>query len=118
MFYANDIYTHNSSASNDIIEADGVADSYRKIMTADFIMSISRKKDDKVSNTARFYVVKNRFGSDGHTFPARMDTSTGDIKLFSDKSEEGVEIMNNLKDCEKAQKKQLSCELKDFLDSK
>ena len=35
-------------------------------------MSLSRKKEDKVNNTARFHIMKNRFGPDGITFPCKM----------------------------------------------
>ena len=43
-------------------------------MNADFIMSWSRKSKDKLNNTARCHVMKNRFGPDGITFPCKMDT--------------------------------------------
>ena len=39
-------------------------------MTADFVMSMSRKVEDKIANTGRFHVIKNRFGIDGVTYPA------------------------------------------------
>ena len=98
MFFANDVYSHNSSLNDDIIQAGGIADSYRKIMTADFVMSLSRKVDDKVSHTARFHVIKNRFGPDGITFPAKMNAGCGKIDLFNENSREGMllnsEMMN------------------------
>jgi hypothetical protein len=82
-----------SSLDDNIIEAQKVADSYRKIMTADFVMSLSRKASDKVSNTGRFHVIKNRFGPDGMTFPSRVDTSAGMIEIYDEKSTNGAEIM-------------------------
>ena len=82
-----------SSLDDNIIEAQKVADSYRKIMTADFVMSLSRKSTDKISNTGRFHVIKNRFGPDGMTFPSRVDTSAGMIEIYDEKSTNGAEIM-------------------------
>lgn len=82
-----------SSLDDNIIEAQKVADSYRKIMTADFVMSLSRKASDKISNTGRFHVIKNRFGPDGMTFPSRVDTSAGMIEIYDEKSTSGAEIM-------------------------
>ena len=82
-----------SSLDDNIIEAQKVADSYRKIMTADFVMSLSRKASDKISNTGRFHVIKNRFGPDGMTFPSRVDTSAGMIEIYDEKSTNGAEIM-------------------------
>ena len=40
-------------------------------------MSLSRKKEDKVNNTGRFHLMKNRYGMDGITFGIEADTSTG-----------------------------------------
>ena len=42
---------------------------YSKVMT-DFVMSMSRKVEDKIANTGRFHVIKNRFGIDGITYPS------------------------------------------------
>ena len=51
-------------------------------MNADFILSISRKDTDKLNNTARFHVMKNRFGQDGMTFQSKMDTNKGIIEVY------------------------------------
>lgn len=107
MFYANDIYTHNSSIQNEIIEADSIADSYAKIMNADFVMSLMRKPNDKLNNTARFHVMKNRFGPDGLTFPAKMDTNIGMIRVFENTSPNGMMAMKDSKDGEKMEKQLL-----------
>jgi hypothetical protein len=81
MFFANDIYSHNSGAHSDIIEADKIAGSYDKIMIADFAMSLSRKRSDKLNGTGRIHVIKNRFGSDGMTFSAKINTANGHIDI-------------------------------------
>ena len=53
-----------------MIGADKVAEDYSKVMTADFVISMSRKVEDKIANTGRFHVIKNRFGIDGVTYPS------------------------------------------------
>lgn len=68
-------------AKDDIIEGDKAAGSYDKIMVADFGMSLSRKKEDKVNGTGRLHVMKNRYGKDGMTFGARISTDNGEIEL-------------------------------------
>jgi len=73
MFFANDIYSHNSALEDDIIEADKIAESYAKVMVADFVVSLSRKMADKISGTGRWHIIKNRFGPDGLTFPSKMN---------------------------------------------
>jgi DnaB-like helicase C terminal domain len=87
---------NRSAAEEDIVLAHHAADSYRKIMTADFVMSLSRKTADKVANTARVHIIKNRFGADGVTFPCRMNASCGDIQVFSENSREGVAVLNEM----------------------
>ena len=90
MFYANDIYTHNSGIDSEVIEADKIADSYAKVMNADFIMSLSRKSKDKLNNTARMHIMKNRFGQDGITFPCKMDTNKGVLEVYTATSSDGI----------------------------
>jgi len=96
MFFANGVYSHNSSLENDVIEADKIADAYSKIMVSDFVMSVSRKINDKVSNTARFHIIKNRFGKDGMTFPADFNASIGLIDIHEDTSSPGKEVVHKM----------------------
>lgn len=83
---------NRNSAEENIITAGDIADSYRKIMTADFIISVSRKIEDKASHTARFHVVKNRFGCDGITFPSKFNSSNGVIEMYDPASKEGLDM--------------------------
>lgn len=99
---------NRASSEEDIITAGNVADSYRKIMTADFVMSLSRKMEDKVSNTARFHVIKNRFGCDGITFPSIFNSSNGSITMYDQSSKEGMELQSKMDDGENVIKKMLS----------
>ena len=71
-------------AKDDVIEGDKAAGSYDKIMVSDFCLSLSRKKEDKVNGTGRVHVMKNRYGMDGMTFGAKMDTNNGHIELTED----------------------------------
>ena len=82
--------TNRSAIDSEVIEADKISDSYAKVMNADFIMSWSRKSKDKLNNTARAHIMKNRFGPDGITFPCKMDTNTGFIEVYDGTSAEGM----------------------------
>ena len=82
--------TNRSAIDSEVIEADKIADSYAKVMNADFIMSISRKAKDKLNNTARFHIMKNRFGPDGITFPSKMNTNNGFIEVYDGNSSDGI----------------------------
>lgn len=107
MFFANDIYSHNSSLEDDVIEAGKIADSYAKVMHSDFIISLSRKSNDKLANTARIHIMKNRFGPDGMTFPSKMDTNTGTVEIFEENSPNGILIEKEAQNGNTEQKKNL-----------
>ena len=89
---------NRTALGEDIVQAQNVSDSYRKIMTADFVLSLSRNIDDKANNTARFHVIKNRFGPDGITLYSNMDTGTGNIQIFDAKSRESMAIQANMQE--------------------
>jgi replicative DNA helicase len=99
--------SNRAAMDEDIIQANNIADSYRKIMTADFVMSLSRKVNDKQANTARFHVIKNRFGPDGLTFPSKMNAGCGHIEIYGENSREGMSILNEMMDGENQVKKAL-----------
>ena len=66
---------------DDLYEGDKAAGSYDKMMISDFAMSLSRKRLDKTNGTGRVHIMKNRYGMDGMTFNAKIDTSTGHIDI-------------------------------------
>ena len=82
---------NRAGAQDKIIEGDKAAGSYDKMMISDFAMSLSRKKEDKVNNTGRFHIMKNRYGMDGLTFSVKADTSTGHFEVFDYNDSEGEE---------------------------
>lgn len=81
--------TNRSGMDKQVIQADSIADSFAKAMTSDFMMSVSRTANDKVTDKGRVHIVKNRFGPDGMTFPANMDLSNGAIEIFDVNSTSG-----------------------------
>ena len=82
---------NRAGANDNVIQGDKAAGSYDKIMITDFCMSLSRKKEDKINNTGRFHLMKNRYGMDGITFGIEADTSTGHF-LIKDEYIEGDEV--------------------------
>ena len=57
-------------------------------MIADVAMSLSRQKKDKVNGTGRFHIMKNRYGGDGMSYNAKVDTSNGHIEILNEMSED------------------------------
>ena len=72
---------NRSGAREEIIQGDRMAESYSKMMITDFAMSLSRSAEDKENGTGRWHVMKNRYGADGITYDAIMDTSIGKIGI-------------------------------------
>ena len=99
--------TNRSAIESDVIHADKIADSYAKVMNADLIISVSRKDTDKLNDTARFHVMKNRFGPDGLTFPAKMNTNKGIIEVYAANSSNGIIASKESKNGELLQKQLL-----------
>ena len=87
---------NRSALQEDVIQADKIAESYSKIMTADFVMSLSRKIEDKVGGTGRIHVIKNRFGPDGITFPSKIDTNNGSFNIYDESSVVGKELTTQM----------------------
>ena len=106
---------NRSALDEDVIEASRVAESYAKVMTADFVMSLSRKIEDKIGNTGRFHVIKNRFGPDGLTYPARINTNIGKIELFESTSIQGKDVQHKIKNRDNQTKQILSQRYDDLM---
>ena len=88
--------SNRSSLEEHIIGAEKIAESYNKIMIADFVLSLSRKIEDKVANTGRIHIIKNRFGPDGLTFPTMMNTAIGQIDIFDSGTVSGQAVQNRM----------------------
>lgn len=106
---------NRSALDEDVIEAQKVSESYQKIMISDFVMSLSRKVEDKIGNTGRFHVMKNRFGPDGITFPASVNTNNGKIDIFEASTVGGKQTQDKIDNRDNLAKKMLSTKFKDLM---
>ena len=105
---------NRSSLEEDVIDASKVSEDYSKVMTSDFVMSMSRKVEDKIANTGRFHVIKNRFGPDGITFPATINTNTGFIQIYDTNTQGGKEVQGKMNNADEYLRKTLAQKKKDF----
>lgn len=87
---------NRSALEEDVIGAEKIAESYGKVMVADFVISLSRKVQDKLAGTGRWHVIKNRFGPDGITLPSKMNTSNGQINIYADTSVQGKDAQKQM----------------------
>lgn len=81
MFFANDIYTHNSAIDKEKFSLDAISESLGKAQTADVIIGIARPDADKTIKKASMMVLKNRNGEDGYALRLHFDTSRIDINV-------------------------------------
>jgi replicative DNA helicase len=105
---------NRSSLEEDVIDASKVSEDYSKVMTSDFVMSISRKVEDKISNTARCHVIKNRFGVDGMTYPMMMNTNIGKIEIFESNTQSGKQQQSKMDNSEEYLRKLAKNKYDDF----
>jgi replicative DNA helicase len=94
---------NRGAAKSDIIEGDNAAGSYEKIMIGDIILSLARKRKDKVEGTGKWHIMKNRYGADGLTFKSKINTSNGFIEvddnpIDDDEIETNSKTVNNFSD--------------------
>jgi hypothetical protein len=68
MFYANDIYTHNSSISADVVTTDQMGGSIKKAQVGHVIITIAKSLQQKEMNLATIAITKSRIGKDGIVF--------------------------------------------------
>jgi prephenate dehydratase len=78
-------------------------------------MSLSRKIEDKIGNTGRFHVIKNRFGPDGLTYPARINTNIGKIEIFESSSVQGKDVQHKINNRDNQTKQMLSARYEDLM---
>ena len=99
---------NRSALEEDVIDASKVAESYGKVMVADFIISLSRKVKDKLAGTGRWHIIKNRFGPDGITLPSKMNTSNGQFNIYTDTSVDGKDTKKQMENGNELARKMLA----------
>ena len=109
---------NRSALQEDVIQADKIAEDYSKIMTADFVASLSRKIEDKVAGTGRWHIIKNRFGPDGITLPSKINASNGKMEIFESNTIQGQETQQQINGSSEFMRKMLAQKFSELNDSK
>jgi len=109
---------NRSALQEDVIQADKIAEDYSKIMTADFVASLSRKIEDKVAGTGRWHIIKNRFGPDGITLPSKINASNGKMEIFESNTIQGQETQQQINGSSEFMRKMLAQKFTELNDAK
>lgn len=99
--------TNRDGLEEDFVTNKTIAGSFGKAMTSDFIMTISRKEKDKVKNTARVSITKNRNGRDGMQMGAILDTENGILDIFDPDDPKGKSLLSEMVTDEEYQRTEL-----------
>lgn len=105
-------------AEDEEIGGTGLAGSFSKLMTADFVMSLSRLAKDKLGGTARYHIVKNRVGPDGMTFNSQANLSNGRIDIYAPNTQSSADAKASMEQGEINQKANLIERYRQMQDAK
>ena len=72
---------NRSGAEKEILEGTHIAGSYDKLMIGDIVVSLARGRKDKLNGTGKFHFMKNRYGPDGVTYAALINTKNGHFEV-------------------------------------
>jgi replicative DNA helicase len=84
--------TNRSGLNAEVVTMEAISEAFNKCFVADFIFSISRTGQDKLNNTGRLFVAKNRNGPDGMVYPIMADWKYVKISVLPESSETMLEI--------------------------
>ena len=87
---------NRGSIEAEIVLGDNVSHSLGKLQIADVMLSASRKHEDKLSNTIRFLLVKNRGGKDGMVWNGIVDFDIGLIEMYDNYTQKSVQTRQKM----------------------
>ena len=79
--------TNRSGLNAEVVTMEAISEAFNKCFVADFIFSVSRTAQDKVNNTGRVFVAKNRNGLDGIVYPIMADWSCVNMEVLAESTE-------------------------------
>jgi RecA/RadA recombinase len=92
MFFANDIYTHNSSISSQVVTTDQMGGSIKKAQVGHVIITVAKTLQQKEMKLATIAITKSRIGDDGVVFEnCKFDNGMIEIDTESTTTFLGIE---------------------------
>ena len=82
--------TNRSGKNAELVTTEHISEAFNKCFVADFIFSLSRNNEDKVTDSGRIFIAKNRNGADGLTFPIHMTTKNVRIRVSNTQNIQGI----------------------------
>ena len=74
--------TNRAGLEMEVVTIAQIGEAYSKATVCDLIMTISRRMEDKQTNSGRLFVAKSRLGGDGMVFPFLLNTATVKVSIL------------------------------------
>ncbi len=74
--------TNRSGLDMEVVTIGQIGESYAKATVCDVIMTVSRRMEDKQSNSGRLFIAKSRLGRDGMVYPFILNPATVKVTLL------------------------------------
>lgn len=87
--------TNRSGLDMEVVTIGQIGESYAKATVCDVIMTISRRMEDKQSDSGRLFLAKSRLGQDGMVFPFMLKTSTVKVTVLQQGDDPVALFMQN-----------------------
>ncbi len=87
---------NRSSINSELLLGDSTAHSIEKLQIADFVVSMSRTQQDKLTNTARFVIVKNRNNIDGMVYNGIVDFTIGRMEMYQNHTKKSLQARERM----------------------
>lgn len=100
----------------DVVTSTMIGGAYRKVAPSNIILSLSRKLDDKLSDTGRLHIAKNKIGPDGITLACKIQNEKGIFKVYDTETKEGRELGQAMANGDKLVKERLRNKFNEFLE--
>jgi len=87
--------TNRTGINAEVITMESISEAFNKCFVADFIFTISRTVEDKITDEGRVFIAKNRNGPDGIVFPIHMQTKNVSIKVLNNRGESPASVIES-----------------------
>lgn len=87
--------TNRAGLDMEIVTIGQIGEAYAKATVCDVIFTISRRMEDKQTNSGRLFIAKSRLGRDGMVYPFLMNSATVKVTILNQGDDPIAMFMEN-----------------------
>lgn len=76
--------SNKEGEKSEVVGLGNMGEAYGKAQTADFVLGLSRKPEEKAKGVGRLFIAKNRAGTDGLMYNIAIDTSRSQFRILEE----------------------------------